>query len=78
MGIRLLTIWSVVNRTQAQQQRALDGFRKKHYKVLVATDIAAHGLDIDGISHVINFDMPTFAEDYVHRIGRTGRAFCNG
>lgn len=66
------------NRTQAQRQRALAGFRKKHYKVLVATDIAARGLDIEGISHVINFDVPTFAEDYVHRIGRTGRASATG
>lgn len=75
-GVTAVAIHS--NRTQAQRQRALEGFRQKHYKVLVATDIAARGLDINGISHVINFDMPTFAEDYVHRIGRTGRAFATG
>lgn len=66
------------NRTQNQRQRALDGFKRGHYRVLVATDIAARGIDVDGISHVINFDTPVFAEDYIHRIGRTGRAAATG
>jgi ATP-dependent RNA helicase RhlE len=62
------------NRTQAQRERALGGFKNGQYAVLVATDIAARGIDVDGISHVVNFDTPSFAEDYIHRIGRTGRA----
>ncbi|MCE9614370.1 MAG: DEAD/DEAH box helicase [Lentisphaerae bacterium] len=66
------------NRTQGQRQRALDGFKRGHYRVLVATDIAARGIDVDGISHVVNFDTPAFAEDYIHRIGRTGRASATG
>ena len=66
------------NRTQAQRQRALDGFKEGQYRVLVATDIAARGIDVDGISHVINFDIPHYAEDYIHRIGRTGRAGATG
>ncbi len=66
------------NRTQAQRQRALAGFKQGQYRVLVATDIAARGIDVDGISHVINYDVPTFAEDYIHRIGRTGRATATG
>ena len=66
------------NRTQPQRMRALEGFKKGKYRVLVATDIAARGIDVDGISHVINYDIPRDAEDYVHRIGRTGRAGANG
>jgi ATP-dependent RNA helicase RhlE len=66
------------NRTQAQRQRALAGFKQGHYNVMVATDIAARGIDVEGISHVINFDTPAFAEDYIHRIGRTGRATLSG
>jgi ATP-dependent RNA helicase RhlE len=66
------------NRTQAQRQRALEGFKQGRYRVLVATDIAARGIDVSGISHVINFDVPRFAEDYIHRIGRTGRAGASG
>jgi ATP-dependent RNA helicase RhlE len=62
------------NRTQSQRQRALEGFRQGHYSVLAATDIAARGIDVDGISHVINYDIPHSAEDYIHRVGRTGRA----
>jgi ATP-dependent RNA helicase RhlE len=65
-------------RTQAQRQRALAGFKQGHYQVLVATDVAARGIDVEGISHVINFDIPTFAEDYIHRIGRTARANATG
>jgi len=66
------------NRTQAQRQRALAGFKQGQYTVLVATDIAARGIEVEGISHVINFDTPAFAEDYLHRIGRTGRATLSG
>jgi ATP-dependent RNA helicase RhlE len=66
------------NRSQGQRDRALDGFKRGQYRVLVATDIAARGIDVSGISHVINFDVPQFAEDYIHRIGRTGRAGASG
>ena len=66
------------NRTQAQRQKALDGFKRGQYKVLVATDVVSRGIDIDGISHVVNFDMPNSPEDYVHRIGRTARAGATG
>jgi ATP-dependent RNA helicase RhlE len=62
------------DRTQGQRLAALEGFRNRNYRILVATDIAARGLDIDGISHVINFDVPMTPEDYVHRVGRTARA----
>jgi len=62
------------NRTQGQRQTALAGFKNGHFQIMVATDIAARGLDIESISHVINFDMPDTADAYIHRIGRTGRA----
>jgi superfamily II DNA/RNA helicase len=62
------------NRSQAQRQQALQGFKNKDYQILVATDIAARGIDVKDISHVINYDVPRHPEDYVHRIGRTGRA----
>jgi len=75
-GIKSIAIHS--NRTQAQRQNALAGFKQGQYRVLVATDIAARGIDVEGISHVINYDTPAFAEDYVHRIGRTGRAAATG
>ena len=65
-------------RTQGQRLQAVDGFRSGQYQVMVATDIAARGLNILGISHVINYDVPAFAEDYIHRIGRTGRAAASG
>lgn len=65
-------------RSQSQRQQAIDGFRKGRYNVLVATDIMARGLDIQGVSHVINFDIPTTSEDYIHRIGRTARANADG
>jgi len=64
--------------SQGQRNRTLDGMRRGRVKVLVATDVAARGIDVQAISHVINFDMPRQAEDYVHRIGRTGRAGRNG
>ncbi len=66
------------NRSQGQRQTALAGFKSGKYKVMVATDVAARGIDVDGISHVINFDTPPDAEDYIHRIGRTGRANTTG
>ena len=62
------------NRTQGQREQALRGFKSGHFNIMVATDIAARGLDIESISHVINFDMPDTADAYIHRIGRTGRA----
>jgi ATP-dependent RNA helicase RhlE len=66
------------DKTQSQRTRALEGFREGTIRVLVATDIAQRGLDISGISHVINYDVPQQPEDYVHRIGRTGRAAQTG
>ena len=66
------------NRTQSERTDALDGFKSGKYEVMVATDLAARGIDVQGISHVINFDVPLHAEDYVHRIGRTGRAQTTG
>ena len=71
-GIRTATLHS--NRSQNQRLRALKDFKSGAVRVLVATDIAARGIDVDGISHVVNYDFPMHAEDYVHRIGRTGRA----
>jgi len=66
------------NRSQNQRQKALDGFKKGKIRVLVATDIAARGIDVKDVSLVINFDLPDSTEDYVHRIGRTGRAGQSG
>jgi ATP-dependent RNA helicase RhlE len=71
-GIRTATLHS--NRSQNQRLRALKDFKSGAVRVLVATDIAARGIDVDGISHVVNYDFPKHPEDYVHRIGRTGRA----
>ena len=62
------------NRSQNQRMEALAGFKSGKYEVMVATDIAARGIDVAGVSHVINYDVPEKPEDYVHRIGRTGRA----
>jgi superfamily II DNA/RNA helicase len=62
------------NKSQPQRQRALDAFKKDNVRILVATDVAARGLDIPDVSHVINFDQPNTYDDYIHRIGRTGRA----
>jgi ATP-dependent RNA helicase RhlE len=62
------------NRTQNERVEALEGFKSGKYEVMVATDIAARGIDVAGVSHVINYDVPQHPEDYVHRIGRTGRA----
>jgi ATP-dependent RNA helicase RhlE len=75
-GIRTGTLHS--NRSQNQRLRALKDFKSGAVRVLVATDIAARGIDVDGISHVVNYDFPKHPEDYVHRIGRTGRALAVG
>ncbi len=64
--------------SQKQREQALEGFRSGRYKILVATDVAARGLDVEGISHVINYDIPPTADDYLHRIGRTARASAEG
>jgi ATP-dependent RNA helicase RhlE len=66
------------NKSQNARERALQDFRSGATRVLVATDVAARGIDVDGVSHVFNFDMPDVAESYVHRIGRTGRAGATG
>jgi ATP-dependent RNA helicase RhlE len=66
------------DRTQAQRRQSLEGFRRGEYRCLVATDIAARGLDVEDVGHVINFDLPFSPEDYVHRIGRTARAGASG
>jgi len=66
------------DRSQKQREQALEGFRKGKYRILVATDVAARGLDVEGISHVINYDIPPTADDYIHRIGRTARAEAEG
>ncbi len=66
------------NKSQSARQNALNNFKRGKLKVLVATDIAARGIDVDALEHVINFDMPDVAETYVHRIGRTGRAGATG
>jgi ATP-dependent RNA helicase RhlE len=66
------------NRSQAQRTEALAGFKSGKYRVLVATDIAARGIDVEALSHVVNFDVPAVAEDYIHRVGRTGRASATG
>ncbi|MHB8875100.1 MAG: DEAD/DEAH box helicase [Myxococcaceae bacterium] len=66
------------DRSQSQRQQALEGFRNGRYRVLVATDIAARGIDVAEIGHVVNFDLPHVPEDYVHRVGRTARAAASG
>jgi ATP-dependent RNA helicase RhlE len=66
------------NRSQSQRTHALAGFKSGRYPVLVATDIAARGIDVEALSHVINFDVPAAPDDYIHRVGRTGRAEMTG
>jgi ATP-dependent RNA helicase RhlE len=66
------------NRSQAQRTDALAGFKAGRFRVLVATDVAARGIDVEALSHVVNFDVPAVPEDYVHRVGRTGRAEATG
>ena len=75
-GIRAMAIHG--NKSQSVRQRTLDAFKSSRPPVLVATDVAARGLDVDGISHVVNYDLPDVPEMYVHRIGRTGRAGATG
>ena len=75
-GIRCAALHA--DRTQQQRMSAVEGFRTGRYTVLVATDVAARGLDIDGIAHVVNFEVPDTPEAYVHRVGRTGRAEATG
>jgi ATP-dependent RNA helicase RhlE len=76
VGVRAAAIHG--NKSQSARQKALEDFRAGRIRVLVATDIAARGIDIDGISHVINYELPNVAEQYVHRIGRTARAGAEG
>jgi ATP-dependent RNA helicase RhlE len=76
MGIRTAALHA--DRTQQQRISAVEGFRTGTYPVLVATDVAARGLDIEGIAHVVNFEVPDTPEAYVHRVGRTGRAESTG
>jgi ATP-dependent RNA helicase RhlE len=66
------------NRSQAQRTKALAGFKAGKYRVLLATDIAARGIDVEALGHVVNFDVPAVPEDYIHRVGRTGRAELTG
>jgi ATP-dependent RNA helicase RhlE len=76
MGIKTAALHA--DRTQQQRTAAVEGFRSGRYPVLVATDVAARGIDIDGIAHVINFELPDTPETYVHRVGRTGRSETTG
>jgi ATP-dependent RNA helicase RhlE len=76
LGIRAAVVHA--DRTQQQRMSAVEGFRAGTYPVLVATDVAARGLDIDGIAHVVNFEVPDTPEAYVHRVGRTGRSDATG
>jgi ATP-dependent RNA helicase RhlE len=66
------------DRSQSQRNAALNGFQEGRYKVLVATDVASRGLHVDDVAHVINYDLPAIAEDFIHRVGRTGRAGLQG
>jgi len=66
------------DRSQSQRNKALSGFQEGHFRVLVATDIASRGLHVDDVAHVINYDVPKIAEDFIHRVGRTGRAGSQG
>jgi ATP-dependent RNA helicase RhlE len=75
-GIRAEAIHG--NKSQNARQRALENFKSRHTRILVATDIAARGIDIDELTHVINFELPNVPETYIHRIGRTGRAGASG
>ncbi len=75
-GIRVARIHG--NRSQSQRADALAGFKAGRHQVLVATDIAARGIDVEALSHVVNFDVPKASEDYIHRVGRTARADATG
>ena len=76
MGVKAARIHG--DRTQSQRNEALRGFQQGHYRILVATDVAARGIHVDGISHVVNFDLPQVPEDFIHRVGRTARAGGSG
>ena len=76
VGIETEAIHS--NKSQAARQKALNAFKNGDIKILIATDIAARGIDVEAVSHIVNFDMPSTPEDYVHRIGRTARAGASG
>jgi len=75
-GVKAATIHG--NRSQSQRNHALRGFQEGHYRVLVATDVAARGIHVEGIAHVVNYDLPQVPEDFIHRVGRTGRAGARG
>ncbi len=75
-GVRSTSIHGI--RTQGQRNRALKGFQQGEFRVLVATDVAARGIHVEGIAHVVNFDLPQVPEDFIHRVGRTGRAGARG
>ncbi|MER3424001.1 MAG: ATP-dependent helicase, partial [Nitrospiraceae bacterium] len=66
------------DRSMGQRREALEGFKRGRYRVLVATDIMARGIHVNGIAHVINYDLPNSPEDYIHRVGRTARAQAKG
>jgi ATP-dependent RNA helicase RhlE len=66
------------DRSQSQRNGALAGFQQGRFKILVATDVASRGLHVDDVAHVINYDLPNLAEDFIHRVGRTGRMGCPG
>src|SRR5262249_36774691 len=76
MGRRAVALQG--NMSQGQRERAMSGFRKRDFEILVATDIAARGIDVEAVSHVVNFDMPNTPDAYTHRIRRTGRAERSG
>jgi len=76
LGVKAVALHG--DRSQADRMRAVEGFRSGRHRVLVATDIAARGLDIEGITHVVNYEVPSTAEAYVHRVGRTGRDLTEG
>ena len=75
-GLRTAAIHG--DRSQNQRNQALRGFQEGEYRVLVATDVAARGIHVEGISHVVNYDLPQLPEDFIHRVGRTGRAGAHG
>jgi ATP-dependent RNA helicase RhlE len=75
-GVKAATIHG--DRSQSQRNRALSGFQQGEFRVLVATDVAARGIHVEGIAHVVNYDLPRAPEDFIHRVGRTGRAGARG
>jgi ATP-dependent RNA helicase RhlE len=75
-GVKTATIHG--NRSQSQRNQALQGFQNGYYRVLVATDVASRGIHVDGIAHVVNYDLPQVPEDFIHRVGRTARAGARG